>query len=239
MPDQVLESAETSSSGEHEWLGQILGLAPGFAALLEGEDHHIVMANPAFCDLVGKRELIGKTLAQAVPELARQEFAALLDAAAISGQALVENRMSMRVDRSGDGRKKCSSHRLPAPGQWRRQAGGCVRQGHEVTGDQRNETIRAAHNKVLELAMATARWNRRWASSSGSSNHLPDRSARVDPPARPDGKHLRHGAAPSLPPPYTAAIDGAEIGPCAGSCGTAAYLGEPVSSATSRPIRLG
>lgn len=43
-----------------------------------------------------------------------------------------------------------------------------------------------------------------------------------------DGKHLRHGAAPSLPDAYCAAIDGAEIGPCAGSCGTAAYSGTPV-----------
>ena len=43
-----------------------------------------------------------------------------------------------------------------------------------------------------------------------------------------DGKHLRHGAAPSLPDAYCAAIDGAEIGPCVGSCGTAAYRAEPV-----------
>jgi diguanylate cyclase (GGDEF)-like protein/PAS domain S-box-containing protein len=38
-----------------------------------------------------------------------------------------------------------------------------------------------------------------------------------------DGIHLRHGAAPSLAEPYVRAIDGARIGPCAGSCGTAAY----------------
>lgn len=44
----------------------------------------------------------------------------------------------------------------------------------------------------------------------------------------PDRKHLTHGAAPSLPQPYREAIDGAEIGPAAGSCGTAAYLGRPV-----------
>lgn len=40
----------------------------------------------------------------------------------------------------------------------------------------------------------------------------------------PDGVHLRHGAAPSLPPEYMRAIDGAAIGPVAGSCGTAAFL---------------
>ena len=39
---------------------------------------------------------------------------------------------------------------------------------------------------------------------------------------------LRHGAAPSLPVQYVAAIDGLAVGPDAGSCGTAAYLGHPV-----------
>ena len=44
----------------------------------------------------------------------------------------------------------------------------------------------------------------------------------------PDGETLRHGAAPSLPRSYIAAIDGAKIGAQAGSCGTAAYRREPV-----------
>lgn len=43
-----------------------------------------------------------------------------------------------------------------------------------------------------------------------------------------DGTTLRHGAAPTLPADYCAAIDGAQIGPCVGSCGTAAFRGRPV-----------
>ena len=43
-----------------------------------------------------------------------------------------------------------------------------------------------------------------------------------------DGRHMRHGAAPSLPKPYAKAIDGLCIGPKAGSCGTAMYRREPV-----------
>jgi PAS domain S-box-containing protein len=43
-----------------------------------------------------------------------------------------------------------------------------------------------------------------------------------------DGNRLRHGRAPSLPKAYTDAIDGALIGPSAGSCGTAAYRREQV-----------
>jgi PAS domain S-box-containing protein len=45
-----------------------------------------------------------------------------------------------------------------------------------------------------------------------------------------DGVHLRQGAAPSLPDSYNQAIDGAVIGPRAGSCGTAMYLGRTVIS---------
>jgi diguanylate cyclase (GGDEF)-like protein/PAS domain S-box-containing protein len=43
-----------------------------------------------------------------------------------------------------------------------------------------------------------------------------------------DGEHLRHGAAPSLPVEYVAALDGIRAGPGVGSCGTAVYRREPV-----------
>ncbi len=43
-----------------------------------------------------------------------------------------------------------------------------------------------------------------------------------------DGLRVRHGAAPSLPEEFIRAIDGAEIGPRAGSCGTAAYRNQTV-----------
>ena len=54
----------------------------------------------------------------------------------------------------------------------------------------------------------------------------------------PDGLHLRHGAAPSLPEAYTQAIDGVEIGPNVGSWGTAAYRRETVvvSDIASDPL---
>ena len=58
---------------------------------------------------------------------------------------------------------------------------------------------------------------------------------RLAPPAlcsilllKPDGHHLRPAAGPSLPAAYGQAIDGIEIGPVAGSCGTAAFRKRPV-----------
>ena len=44
----------------------------------------------------------------------------------------------------------------------------------------------------------------------------------------PNGKQLRHGAAPNLPKAYTETIDGLVIGHSVGSCGTAAYRAEQV-----------
>ena len=44
----------------------------------------------------------------------------------------------------------------------------------------------------------------------------------------PDGEHLRHGAAPSLPEAYNQWVDGIRIGEAVGSCGTAAWLRAPV-----------
>ena len=53
-----------------------------------------------------------------------------------------------------------------------------------------------------------------------------------------DGRRLYHAAGPNLPQLYRQAIDGLEIGPTAGSCGTAAFLGRPiyVSDIASDPL---
>ncbi|MBB5610279.1 MULTISPECIES: ATP-binding protein [unclassified Janthinobacterium] len=43
-----------------------------------------------------------------------------------------------------------------------------------------------------------------------------------------DGRHMHSASGPSLPPDYMALLEGAEIGPGVGSCGTAMFLGEAV-----------
>src|SRR5205814_4419682 len=43
-----------------------------------------------------------------------------------------------------------------------------------------------------------------------------------------DGLHLKSVAGPSLPKGWTQQMENLPIGPCAGSCGTAAYRGSPV-----------
>jgi GAF domain-containing protein len=43
-----------------------------------------------------------------------------------------------------------------------------------------------------------------------------------------EGKGLYHVAGPNLPARYKEAVDGIEIGPASGSCGTAAFCGHPI-----------
>jgi PAS domain S-box-containing protein len=60
-------------------LQEVFQLAPAVVALLEGPDHRFTLANPYFRDLVGGRDLVGKPIAAALPELAAQGFIAVLD----------------------------------------------------------------------------------------------------------------------------------------------------------------
>jgi PAS domain S-box-containing protein len=60
--------------------------APGAMAILRGPRHVIEMANAAYLELVGDREVVGRPVAEALPELVEQGFLALLDRVFRSGE---------------------------------------------------------------------------------------------------------------------------------------------------------
>jgi len=217
-------------SSEHERLERMFERAPGFMALLEGPEHVIAIANEAFVDLVGKRSVVGKTLAEALPEFTQQGVDEILAAVARSGEAFVGHGMSLSLARADGSSDEMLADLVfqPLPPSEGRPAAIFV-QGHNVTDDKRNEALRTAHNKVLELAIGDSPLE----TTLGALIRIVETTSRTGVLGSilllaADGKHLRHGAGPSLPKAYTAAIDGSEIGPCAGSCGTAAYLGAAV-----------
>ncbi|MEG3126068.1 sensor histidine kinase [Sphingomonas sp. GB1N7] len=53
--------------------------APGFIATSEGSDHRFTFANASYKRLVGRNDLVGKTVADTMPEIAEQGFIAILD----------------------------------------------------------------------------------------------------------------------------------------------------------------
>ncbi|MEQ8738118.1 MAG: PAS domain-containing protein, partial [Hoeflea sp.] len=65
-----------SESAEFRRLFQ---LAPGFFAVLTGPDHVFTFANDAYMRLVGERQLIGKPVREAMPEVSEQGIMDLLD----------------------------------------------------------------------------------------------------------------------------------------------------------------
>ncbi|HEU4499675.1 MAG TPA: hypothetical protein VFR60_10090, partial [Sphingomicrobium sp.] len=86
MPEQLaLKMTQAITDGERERLQQMFANAPGFMAILEGTDHRVMVANKAFEDLVNRGDLVGKSLAEAVPEMAEQGLVDLLDEAKGSG----------------------------------------------------------------------------------------------------------------------------------------------------------
>ena len=71
---------------QQQWLEMIFQQAPGFAAVLRGPDHVFEMVNEAYLKITGNRPLIGKPLAEALPEMAAQDFPVWLDRVHATGE---------------------------------------------------------------------------------------------------------------------------------------------------------
>ncbi|MEO6325050.1 MAG: ATP-binding protein [Thermoanaerobaculia bacterium] len=77
--------------------------APLAAALLTGPQHTFRLANPLFCQLVGRETLVGKTYAEAFPELVGAALPAVLDRVFTTGEPFVTHEYPVSLDRSGSG----------------------------------------------------------------------------------------------------------------------------------------
>ncbi|QDP18544.1 PAS domain S-box protein [Sphingomonas xanthus] len=223
--------AERQTVAERERLKQMFEQAPGFMAVLRGPEHVFELANPAYMQLLGHREVIGKAAREAVPEVADQGFFEILDDVYRTGKAFIGSAVDVGLQRTPDGP---TEHRVvdfvfqPITDN-QGQVSGIFIEGSDVTERARADALRAAQSQMLELAVRDA-----------PLDQLLDtllRTVEAQSPfgmlgsvllLEPDGIHLRHGAAPSLPDAYNQAIDGIEIGPEVGSCGTAAFHKTPV-----------
>ncbi len=94
--------ADRRNAAEHERLQQLFEQAPAFMAMLEGPQHRFELVNPEYRKLIGEREVLGKPVSEALPEIAGQGFVELLDTVFETGHAV--SRFSERVllQRSGE-----------------------------------------------------------------------------------------------------------------------------------------
>src|SRR5690606_36909729 len=75
--EQVLDARRTEA--DRTRLASLFEQAPGFMAVLTGPEHVFDITNAAYLQLIGHRDVIGRTVADALPEVVEQGFIDLLD----------------------------------------------------------------------------------------------------------------------------------------------------------------
>jgi len=88
---------------ERERLRQIFMNAPALMSVTRGPDHVFEMMNPAYQRMIGGREVIGKPLREAMPELVDQGFIEMRDRMYRTGETLVQKEARVMVDLDGGG----------------------------------------------------------------------------------------------------------------------------------------
>ncbi len=92
---------EVEATRQH--LHSVFMQAPAPICLLLGSKHRFVLANPPYLELVGRKDVIGLTVAEALPEVTDQGFIDLLDGVYSTGVAFVGRDVTIQLDRKGTG----------------------------------------------------------------------------------------------------------------------------------------
>ncbi|MEP6968382.1 MAG: HWE histidine kinase domain-containing protein, partial [Pseudomonadota bacterium] len=145
--------------------------APGFMAVLRGPDHIFELTNASYDRLVGRGDLAGKSVREAMPEMTGQGFFELLDGVYASGEPHVGSGVSLEFeDGPGGARRQLYVDFVFQP---IRDAFGAVTgafvQGHDVTArmiaeerkkllaDEMNHRVKNMLTVVQSLAMLTGK----------------------------------------------------------------------------------
>ncbi len=96
--------AEQYHAQEISRLRDMFRQAPGAVAILSGPDHIYEIANESYFELVGqRRDILGKPLAAALPEMAAQGFVDLLDKVFATGEPVVGRSVEVTINRGDTG----------------------------------------------------------------------------------------------------------------------------------------
>ncbi len=95
--------AQRQQLGERERLRQMFEQAPGLVALLREPSHTFELVNPAYQQLMAGKDLIGKPVREALPELEGQGFFELLDRVYASGEPYIGEGVPVQLQRTPGG----------------------------------------------------------------------------------------------------------------------------------------
>jgi PAS domain S-box-containing protein len=102
LGDSVLRRVEALQSQSVQ-IRRLFMRAPSFVAILRGPDHVFDFANEAYLRLVGRQDVVGRPLAEALPEIREQGFIPLLDEVRRSGEPFIGRDVPvMLVRKAGD-----------------------------------------------------------------------------------------------------------------------------------------
>jgi PAS domain S-box-containing protein len=149
-------AAQNAALDEERWrLRTLFQQAPGFMAVLQGPDHVFELANDAYLRLIGGRAIIGKTVREALPDVAGQGFFELLDQVYATGQPFVGRgvRVLLKGDADADERFVDLVYQ-PIRDRAARIAGIFV-QGHDITEQMRAEAALREETHALEVLNRT------------------------------------------------------------------------------------
>ena len=99
---QAEHALHAQREAEGERLRALFEQAHGFMCILRGPDHVFEFANDAYMRLVGQRDLIGKSVRDALPEINDQGFYELLDSVYNSGEAYKADDLQLFLRREPD-----------------------------------------------------------------------------------------------------------------------------------------
>lgn len=99
--DLVSERAERAAADTvRRHLALLFENIPALMCFTVGSEHRYELVNPAMAEFLGRDDLVGKTVTEALPELVDQGFVELLDEVYRSGKPYVGNEQSAWVARS-------------------------------------------------------------------------------------------------------------------------------------------
>lgn len=160
-------------------------------------------------------QIYGKTLWEVSGNGVDAELKEAIELAHASGDS---SRMTARSDKTG---RWYEVGIYPSPEKF------VILSFRNVTDRLRTEQTTLAQKRALEMAMAGEDEHAILLFLVETVEYLAGTDAKASLLVVEDGR-LRRGCAPSLPEPYSDAIDGVPVGEGIGSCGTAAYRAEPV-----------
>jgi signal transduction histidine kinase/DNA-binding response OmpR family regulator len=93
-----LEAANRQLAGDMAFLNQLFKRSPSFIAVLLGPEHRFELTNDSYDRLIQHRAVHGRTVRDALPEVAEQGFCELLDSVYRNGEAFRGQKVEVMLD---------------------------------------------------------------------------------------------------------------------------------------------